>query len=99
MRQVVVLIHGIWMNGWEMLYLRRRLQGCGFVCHRYHYQSLVQTPQVSAAQLAAFVKTIEADIVHIVAHSSRSSPAARDQCRTSRHSPGGKTGLPPQTPA
>jgi len=69
MRQAVVLIHGIWMNGWEMLYLRRRLQGCGFVCHRYHYQSLVQTPQISAARLAAFVKTIDADIVHLVAHS------------------------------
>ncbi len=69
MRQAVVLIHGIWMNGWEMLYLRRRLRVCGFECHRYHYQSLVQTPQASAAQLAAFVSAIEADIVHLVAHS------------------------------
>lgn len=69
MRQVVVFVHGIWMIGSEMGLLRRRVQACGFKTHQFRYNSLLKTPAQNAARLNAFIKTLDADIVHLVAHS------------------------------
>jgi pimeloyl-ACP methyl ester carboxylesterase len=70
MREAVVLVHGIWMVGLEMLWLRRQLGGrCGFECHQFFYRSLVRTPQANAAKLSRFLTKINADIIHLVAHS------------------------------
>ncbi len=69
MREAVVLIHGIWMVGLEMAVLKHRLKACGYPCHQFHYHSLFHTPRRSAIHLDAFLKTIDADIIHIVAHS------------------------------
>jgi pimeloyl-ACP methyl ester carboxylesterase len=69
MREAVVLVHGIWMVGLEMLWLRRQLGRCGFECHQFFYRSLVRTPQANAAKLGRFLTKINADIIHLVAHS------------------------------
>ena len=69
MKQVVVLVHGIWMPGWEMFMLRRRIADCGFETRLFHYPSLRATPADNARRLNQFLQTVEADIVHLVAHS------------------------------
>ncbi len=69
MRQAVVFVHGIWMIGSEMGLLRRRVQACGFATHQFRYNSLFRTPAQNAAHLDTFLKTLDADIVHLVAHS------------------------------
>ncbi|MEN8130152.1 MAG: alpha/beta hydrolase [Pseudomonadota bacterium] len=69
MREAVVLVHGIWMPGWEMVVLRRRLEACDYTCHQFRYHSVGYSPQRNALRLAAFLSTIEADIIHLVAHS------------------------------
>ncbi len=69
MREAVVLVHGIWMVGWEMAILRRRLEACDYTCHQFRYHSVVYSPRYNAMRLAAFMGAIEADIIHLVAHS------------------------------
>ena len=69
MREAVVLVHGIWMTGAEMLLLRRRLIQCGFDCYSYRYQSLRRTPRENAIRLDQYLQSIRADVVHLVAHS------------------------------
>lgn len=69
MREAVVFVHGIWMTGAEMLILRRRLVQCGFECFNFRYQSLRRTPRENAVNLNKYLQTIQADVIHLVAHS------------------------------
>ncbi|UCE88742.1 MAG: alpha/beta hydrolase [Pseudomonadota bacterium] len=69
MRETVVFLHGIWMTGIEMAVLRRRVQGCGYDCHQFCYHSVLRTPAQNAARLDAYLATLQADVVHLVAHS------------------------------
>lgn len=69
MREAVVFIHGIWMTGVEMVILRRRLSQCGFACFNFRYKSLRRTPRENAIYLNKFLQTIQADVIHLVAHS------------------------------
>ena len=68
-RELVVLIHGIWLNGLEWLPLRRRLRRSGFDCRIFHYPSVRRPPAANAARLAAFIARQKAGRVHLVAHS------------------------------
>ncbi|MFO8023700.1 lipase family alpha/beta hydrolase [Thiohalophilus sp.] len=68
-RDVVVLIHGIWMTSLELRLLGRRLQKCGFDSRYFRYPSLRRTPQQNAARLRDYLQSIEAGQVHLVAHS------------------------------
>lgn len=67
--EVVVLIHGLWMTGAEMSLLARRLSRCGFICHRFRYRSIARTPADNAAALQAYLGSLDAPVVHLVAHS------------------------------
>lgn len=69
MREVVVFIHGIWMPGLELALLRRRVRACGYATHQFHYHSLLRTPAANAEQLNDFLKTVDAEVIHLVAHS------------------------------
>ncbi|MCW9025065.1 MAG: alpha/beta fold hydrolase [Gammaproteobacteria bacterium] len=68
-REVVVLVHGIWMTGIEMSLLRHRLTRCGFETYRFHYPSLRGTPHSNAKKLHRFLRKINAPTIHLVAHS------------------------------
>lgn len=68
-RDVVVLVHGIWMTGLELRPLGRRLRECGYDCYYFRYPSLRRTPQQNAARLRSYLKSLDADQVHLVAHS------------------------------
>jgi pimeloyl-ACP methyl ester carboxylesterase len=69
MREAVVLVHGIWLIGLEMSRLRSRLTDCGYRVHQFHYPSLTATPADNARRLARYIDDLDADVVHLVAHS------------------------------
>ena len=49
----VVLLHGVWMRGFTLWPLARRLRGFGFRTEVFDYASLVQGPAPSVDRLAA----------------------------------------------
>lgn len=66
----MVLLHGIWMPGAEMLLLKRRLEKGGtFDCHVYSYPSVKATLDENAALFADFVRDLQVSEVHFVGHS------------------------------
>ncbi|MGQ0593055.1 MAG: alpha/beta hydrolase [Gammaproteobacteria bacterium] len=67
--EAVVLIHGLFMSGWEMALLRRQLAVAGFSTRQFSYPSVRVSPAVAARLLGDFVAGIEAPVVHYVAHS------------------------------
>jgi pimeloyl-ACP methyl ester carboxylesterase len=69
MREAVVFVHGIWMSGLEMGLLRRRVAACGHAVHVFRYPSVTATPADNARSLAAFLDGLDADVIHLVAHS------------------------------
>ncbi len=68
-KELVVLVHGIWMTGLEMSLLARRLRQNGYSTKRFSYRSLRLTPAENADQLYQFIKQQQAEKVHLVAHS------------------------------
>lgn len=69
MREVVVFVHGIWMRGLEMSLLRRRVAAAGYPVYQFSYPSVTASPVQNAARLNAWLQDLDADIVHLVAHS------------------------------
>ncbi|MGD8308455.1 MAG: alpha/beta fold hydrolase [Chromatiales bacterium] len=65
----MVLLHGLWLNGLELLLLARRLRVQGFRCLRFRYPSVSRTPAANAATLEGFVRSRGLERVHFVAHS------------------------------
>ncbi|MGA7802981.1 MAG: alpha/beta fold hydrolase [Gammaproteobacteria bacterium] len=65
----VVLVHGLWMNGLELMLLGRRVRRCGFAPMRFHYRSLAYPVPYNAARLARFVAALGASTVHLLGHS------------------------------
>ena len=68
-KEAVVLVHGIWMKGPELLYLRYKLWREGYRVYQFHYPSIFKTAEESAAKLYQFVSNIDATVIHFVAHS------------------------------
>lgn len=67
--KAVVLIHGIWMKGPELLYLRYKLWRQGYQVYQFHYPSILNTPEQNAERLNSFVEKINEPTIHFVAHS------------------------------
>jgi pimeloyl-ACP methyl ester carboxylesterase len=66
----VVLVHGIWMPGAVMGYLKQHLErDHGFRGHLFSYASVRGTLDENAELLADFVDHLGADSVHLVGHS------------------------------
>ena len=68
-KKAVVLVHGIWMKGPELLYLRYKLWRQGYRVYQFYYPSIFKTAEESAAKLYQFVSNIDATVIHFVAHS------------------------------
>lgn len=67
-RGSVLVVHGLWMNGVETHWLRRRLEAHGFAPQPFSYRSLhADLPEV-VAELEAQVRALPAP-VHLVGHS------------------------------
>ena len=65
-KPVVVLI---WMTGVDLALLQRRLRACGFDCRRFAYLSIHRSPAQNAERLHRFLRRLDAEVVHLVAHS------------------------------
>ena len=68
-KEVVILVHGLWMKGPELLYIRYKLWRQGYKVFQFHYSSLFKSPEENAVKLYQFVSNIEAPAIHFVAHS------------------------------
>jgi pimeloyl-ACP methyl ester carboxylesterase len=67
---LVVYVHGLWLNGWESLLLRRRLaRQLNCTTRSFHYSSVTVGLHENARVLAAFLAPLRADRVHLVGHS------------------------------
>jgi pimeloyl-ACP methyl ester carboxylesterase len=65
---VVVLVHGLWLNGLEFFLLRDRLRRAGFRPSVFRYHSMNATLAAAADRLAGRLRTL-GGAVHVVAHS------------------------------
>lgn len=68
-REAVVLVHGLWMTGVELLPLDHRLRAQGFHTYLFRYAPTRTTPREHARHLAACVERQGPGPVHWVAHS------------------------------
>ncbi len=70
MRTVVVYVHGLWLNGWESLLLRRRLsRELHCEARSFRYSSVSAGLRENARALATFLTQVRADTLHLVGHS------------------------------
>lgn len=67
----VILLHGLWMRGFALAMLHRRLMEAGFRVHRFDYLSVAASQQRILDRLQARMTGLaaEADAVHLVGHS------------------------------
>lgn len=65
----VILLHGVWMRGFTLWPLARRLRGFGFRAEVFDYASLVHGPAPSVDRLAARLLALAPEPVHLVGHS------------------------------
>ena len=67
-REAVVCVHGLWVNGLDMSLLRHRLQQ-HYAVHQFSYSSVNLSPAENANRLNDFLRSIESETIHLVAHS------------------------------
>ncbi|MGK0296554.1 MAG: hypothetical protein ACI9XC_000143 [Gammaproteobacteria bacterium] len=67
--ETVILIHGLWMNGWDMSLLNSRIQDHGYNITQFSYNSLNRTPCENAVILQQKIQNIDTPIIHFVCHS------------------------------
>jgi len=65
----VVLLSGLWLPGWSLLLLKRRLRACGFEVRVFGYRSVRCSLAENAHALQRFLQTLPADSVHLVGYS------------------------------
>ena len=89
MSEATVLLHGIWMPGSEMLFIKHRLESeHGFDCHLFSYASVRGTLDDNAAKLARFAADLGMERVHLIGHSLGGIVALRMLSRTPDAAPG-----------
>jgi pimeloyl-ACP methyl ester carboxylesterase len=70
MSVMVVYVHGLWLNGWEAAWLRRRLsRELSSATCAFPYPSVTAGLATNARALAAFLARIHVDTLHLVGHS------------------------------
>lgn len=67
----VILLHGLWMRGFALVMLHRRLMEAGFRVHRFDYLSVAATQQRILGQIHDRMRELEqpGQSVHLVGHS------------------------------
>jgi 8-oxo-dGTP pyrophosphatase MutT (NUDIX family) len=65
----VVVVHGLWMPGYETALLCRRLARAGFVPRLFRFRSVGDGLDANAELLARFAERLPGDKVHFVGHS------------------------------
>ncbi|AIF47043.1 esterase/lipase family protein [Dyella japonica] len=67
----VILLHGLWMRGFALLMLHRRMMEAGFRVHRFDYMSVAASQPRILGSLQSRVQELGQDghVVHLVGHS------------------------------
>ncbi|MCW8943308.1 MAG: alpha/beta hydrolase [Sedimenticola sp.] len=65
----VLLLHGIWMTGFEMGRLKSSLSDQGFTVDVFRYPSITGTPVENAQMLDRYIRQKKFPCLHLVAHS------------------------------
>ena len=68
-RPVVVFIHGLWMNGFELTWLRRQVEKAGFGTAQFEYRTTRRSVDENAELLHEFIIRQAAERIHIVGYS------------------------------
>ena len=71
-KPTVILVHGLWMTGFELAYLRRGLQQRGYRVLTFRYRMITRSLQFNRRRLAAFVRKTAHDYggpVFLIGHS------------------------------
>ncbi|GAB2574999.1 alpha/beta hydrolase [Dyella jejuensis] len=69
MTEHIILLHGLWMRGFALGLLHRRLMEAGFRVHRFDYMSVAATQQHILARLHTGMLDCAPGPVHLVGHS------------------------------
>jgi pimeloyl-ACP methyl ester carboxylesterase len=65
----VLLLHGLWMRGFTLTPLARRLGAAGFEVQTFDYASVARGPELAVERLAARIGALGGERVHLVGHS------------------------------
>ncbi|MEX1829312.1 esterase/lipase family protein [Luteibacter sp. CQ10] len=65
----VLLLHGLWMRGFAMAMLHRRLRDEGFRVHQFEYMSVAAPPEQAIERLRRRIRGLGPGPVHVVGHS------------------------------
>jgi pimeloyl-ACP methyl ester carboxylesterase len=65
----VILLHGLWMRGFTLAALRRRLEDASYAVELFDYASVFRDPQISIERLSARARSVTDGRVHLVGHS------------------------------
>jgi len=68
-RDAVIVMHGLWMPGWETLLLRRRLEAAGYTTVPFVYPTVGCGLDENAEKLAEFAARVPGRKIHFVGHS------------------------------
>jgi pimeloyl-ACP methyl ester carboxylesterase len=68
-KTTIVFVHGAVVNGWEMVFLRRRMQRLGYAVRQFHYHSMLAGLEENARLLGRFIAETKGEVVHVVWHS------------------------------
>ncbi|MEP7243816.1 MAG: alpha/beta hydrolase [Gammaproteobacteria bacterium] len=66
----IIYVHGLWMNGTESLFLRRRVaEACGARAHAFAYKSVTSNMAETTERLQGFVRKLAPQRLHLIGHS------------------------------
>ena len=68
-RDIVLLVHGLWLKGIAMWPMRRRLERCGYTVRAYSYPTMRLTLDENTARLCRYCDGLGGGKVHLVGHS------------------------------
>ncbi len=69
MNEQVVLLHGIWMRGFTLALLARRLRAAGYEVSTLNYASVTGSPEQGVVRVLDYVRDLPGSRVHLVGHS------------------------------
>jgi pimeloyl-ACP methyl ester carboxylesterase len=65
----VLLLHGLWMRGFTLSMLRRRLRAAGYAVELFDYASVVSSPDAGIERLRRRVHKVKSEQIHLIGHS------------------------------
>ena len=65
----IVFVHGAVVNGWEMIFLRRRMKSLGYKVPLFQYHSMLVGLEENVSRLRDFLRRTEGETLHVVGHS------------------------------